>query len=409
MNLNNRTVIPNKCVLYKQTRSNKWYCRIKLENGEWHRAATGCEDIEEARLKAHRIYYESQVKLENKLSQTTRSFSSVARSVIAHLEDIEGTSEWKQTYRDYIQVIRKYQIPYFHRTRLDNIRKSYEGYVQYVGKQLGRQPAASTISNHHAALRLILERAVQHGWLSNAALPTLKNNGTESSRRATFDIGEYRTLIRKLRHWVKQPTHRQKDKEIKELLYDYVLMLAYSGVRHGREAMDITWRNVSFTSSSTGKDLVVLDVLKKKGRKGTYSWRKVVVRHNRLSDAKKVLTRLKDRVPELRHLSLESLVKAKLDIPLFCLSDKSQPKRIDGTFTKFLKDSGLSLGSENKAKTLYSLRHFYATQQLTGKNPISIALLAKQMGTSVKMIEQYYGHLDTVKAGDELSGYVSGD
>jgi len=56
-------------------------------------------------------------------------------------------------------------------------------------------------------------------------------------------------------------------------------------------------------------------------------------------------------------------------------------------------------------RTLYSLRHFYATQQLTSKHPISIALLAKQMGTSVKMIEDYYGHLDTVKQGDELSGW----
>jgi hypothetical protein len=27
------------------------------------------------------------------------------------------------------------------------------------------------------------------------------------------------------------------------------------------------------------------------------------------------------------------------------------------------------------------------------------------MGTSVKMIEDYYGHLDTVKQGDVLSGW----
>ena len=79
---------------------------------------------------------------------------------------------------------------------------------------------------------------------------------------------------------------------------------------------------------------------------------------------------------------------------------------MDGTFKKFLLDSGLGIGCEDKMRSLYSLRHFYATQQLTGRNPISIALLAKQMGTSVKMIEQYYGHLDTVKDGDELSGWL---
>lgn len=405
MNIDNRIVIPNKCVLYKQSRSNKWYCRIKLESGEWYRLATGFEDIEEARNRAHRLYFEAQVKLENKLPQTTRSFTSVANSVIHFLEDLKETTSWKQTYKDYIQVIRKYQIPYFKRTRLDNIRKAYEGYIDYVSSELGRKPASSTINTHHAALKLILDRAVEHGWLVNSALPTLKNDGKQSSRRATFELSEYRTLIRKLRHWVKQPTHRKKDAEIKELLYDYVLMLGYSGVRHGREAMDIKWRNLSFTKSTSGKELVVMDVLKKKGRKGTHSWRKVVVRHNRFNDAKKVLIRLKDRVPELRGISLEAAIKAKKDIPLFCLSDKSQPKRMDGTFKKFLLDSGLGIGSEEKMRSLYSFRHFYATMQLTGKHPISVILLSKQLGTSVKMIEQYYGHLDTVKAGDELSGW----
>ena len=54
------TVIPKKCVLYKQPRSSKWYCRIKLDSGEWYRAATGCEDLEEAQMKAHRIYHEDR-------------------------------------------------------------------------------------------------------------------------------------------------------------------------------------------------------------------------------------------------------------------------------------------------------------------------------------------------------------
>jgi len=406
MDIGKRTVINNRCVLYKQTRSTKWYCRIKLETGEWYRAATGTDDLEEATEKALKIYYESQVKLKNNLPQTTRSFASVAKSVIASLEELRDTTSWKQTYKDYIRVINKYQIPYFGRTRLDNIRKAYEGYIAYVSKELGRTPAASTISTHHSALKLILDKSVEHGWLVNSALPILRNDGKESSRRATFELAEYRTLIRKLRHWIKKPTHRQKDAEIKELLYDYVLILAYSGIRHGREAMDIKWRNVSFANSVSDKELVVLDVLKKKGRKGTHKWRKVVVRHNRFSDARKVLTRLKDRVPELRGMTLEAIIKAKLDIPLFCLSDKSQPKRMDGTFKKFLLDSKLGVGSEDKMRSLYSLRHFYATQQLTKANPISVMLLSKQMGTSVKMIEQYYGHLDTVKAGDELSGWT---
>jgi integrase len=34
--------------------------------------------------------------------------------------------------------------------------------------------------------------------------------------------------------------------------------------------------------------------------------------------------------------------------------------------------------------------------------PISDAILAEQMGTSVKMIEQHYGHVNTIKHADRV-------
>jgi len=213
-------------------------------------------------------------------------------------------------------------------------------------------------------------------------------------------------MIQKLRRWSEQPTHRQRDKETRELLYDYVLMLAYTGIRAGEEANRITWQNLSFDKSRTGKELIVISVLKKKGRKGTQSWRKVVVRNNDISNARKVLERLKNRVDALRKIKLDTLIKSNNTHPLFSLSDGSTVARIDGTFKKFLKEADLLESTEGKERTLYSLRHFYATQALSGSNPISVSLLAKQLGTSIKMIEKHYSHLDTVKEGDVLSGYT---
>jgi integrase len=43
------------------------------------------------------------------------------------------------------------------------------------------------------------------------------------------------------------------------------------------------------------------------------------------------------------------------------------------------------------ARTIYSLRHFYATRRL--ENGTSWFLLAKQMGTSVEMLHKFYEHL----------------
>ena len=401
-----RTVIAEKCLLFQRGDSARWWVNIRVDSGKWERFSTGKTDIEEARERALELFYEVKYKAEKNEPLITRSFSSIAKAIIKQLEDTKGTDAWKSVYKSYIEVIKNYQIPFFKGTKLDNIKKSYSGYLSYVAEQMGSKLKASTISTHHAALKLILNNAVENGYVSHAGLPVLKNEGTESEQRPSFEISEYRSMIQKLRHWSEQPTHRQRDKETRELLYDYVLMLAYTGIRAGEEANRITWQNVSFDNSKTGKELIVISVLKKKGRKGTQSWRKVVVRNNDISNARKVLERLKNRVNALRKTKLDTLIKSKNPHPLFTLSDGSTVARIDGTFKKFLKEADLLESTEGKERTLYSLRHFYATQALSGNNPISVSLLAKQLGTSIKMIEKHYSHLDTVKEGDVLSGYT---
>ena len=52
-------------------------------------------------------------------------------------------------------------------------------------------------------------------------------------------------------------------------------------------------------------------------------------------------------------------------------------------------------------RTLYSLRHTYATFCL--QHGVQVYTLAKNMGTSVAMIEQYYGHTTNIQSADELT------
>jgi len=400
-----RVVLQDRCTLYQQKGTLKWYCRIKLEDGTWYRLATNEISIDKARDKAIDLFYEAKLKAKNKLPSNTRTFASVAKSIVEKLESLKDTREWKETYKSYISAINKYQIPYFGHTKLDNIRAKYEGYIKHVSDQLDRMPTQSTIANHHAALKLVLSEAVTRGWATNDTLPVLKNVGKQSIRRPTFDIGEYRSLIQKLKHWSQKKSHRHKDTEIREMLYDYALILANSGIRHGREALELKWSNISFEKSKKGNDVVTIVATKKKGRKATEERRTVVVRHNDFSDFKKILERIKDRNPQLQAMTLEQIIKKRMDELLFCLSDGTQPARIDGTFKKFLTDADLGVGAEGIQRTLYSFRHFYATQELLREPPITIHLLAKQMGTSVKMIEKHYGHTEPFQKADRLSGW----
>jgi integrase len=69
-----------------------------------------------------------------------------------------------------------------------------------------------------------------------------------------------------------------------------------------------------------------------------------------------------------------------------------------------MKDSGLDkdrLG--NKSRTLYSLRHTYAHFALL-EDRMDHYALATQMGTSVKMIEQHYGHITPAHIAERIAG-----
>ena len=69
-----------------------------------------------------------------------------------------------------------------------------------------------------------------------------------------------------------------------------------------------------------------------------------------------------------------------------------------------MRDSGLDKDRVAKEKrTLYSLRHTYAHFALL-TDKMDVYTLARQMGTSVKMIEQHYGHLNPAMKADVIAG-----
>ena len=88
---------------------------------------------------------------------------------------------------------------------------------------------------------------------------------------------------------------------------------------------------------------------------------------------------------------------------MFCRKDKTVTNNRHQTFEAFLTGHDLLYGStSDKKRTLYSLRHFYATYRLyKGAN---IHQLAVQMGTSVAMLEKHYSKLTPMLMADEFAG-----
>ena len=115
-----------------------------------------------------------------------------------------------------------------------------------------------------------------------------------------------------------------------------------------------------------------------------------------------VLERLKATHEDTADLSFDDLLALRMPVKLFRFRDGRKPFEMNKIFRRLLEDLDLVKGQAGTDRTLYSLRHTYATLELLAWTDIHT--LAKQMGTSPRMIEQYYGHDDVEDYRDELRG-----
>lgn len=392
------------CTLYQRSKSDYWQVRVKLDSGEWYRKTTGKLEIEEAKQEALRLFYTVRDRAEQNLPQQTRRFRQLAKVVVRELNELQGTARWKTTYKDYIEVINAHLIPYFGNFSVDRLRVPFEGYVAWLTVKLGREPAESTLRNHFAALNIVFGKAVQLGYVTSHQLPSLKLTGRRGERGASFERGEYMGMINRLRAWCRTPSKNARTNELKALLYDYVLLLANTGIRHGEEVMRVQWRHVEWANDTvTGQRVLLINAWTRKGRGGGD-----VGRHRTLVarwTAVEALQRIHKRTPSLNALDFDELLKKKVSKPVIQLANGSKPKQLDALFRRFLSDADMEKGSRSeRRRTLYSLRHYYATMALTRANPVPINVLAQQMGTSVAMIQKHYSHLQLIDVADQLAG-----
>jgi integrase len=104
----------------------------------------------------------------------------------------------------------------------------------------------------------------------------------------------------------------------------------------------------------------------------------------------------------LPYPTLDAVIQAGLDRRVFTMPAGDQPYSMQGVFRRLLEDADLLRDPQtDQIRTLYSLRHTYATQALaTG---VAIHTVARQMGTSVVMLEKHYSKLTPMICAERLA------
>lgn len=381
-----------EATLYLRVGSPHWQLRYKA-NGKWTRSTTKKTKLADAKREAMEIIVRARVLEREGLLVTSKRVTKVARLAIKRMQDELDSGNGKVTYKRYIQAINGYIIPLLGKHNIDKI--DYATLADFDRQRKERmnhnrkepiEPSQAVINTHNVAFNRIFDEALLRGFMTKVQVPHLENKGVTSDRRPSFLLKEYKTILNKFRDWI--TTARQGNElKVRITLYNYIMILANTGIRAGTESMNLKWQHLGFENVN-GQNMLTMYV------KGKTSGRTIYVPPL----VAKCLTRIKDLDEDLRALSFDQIVNKKVDKLIFRhekLSPDSAQSKYGRMFARFLSLENVNLLKDkdsNTERTLYSLRHFYATKMIV-RGAVTEIQLAKHMGTSTTMINKHYEHL----------------
>ncbi len=379
-----------KITLFKRKKSQCWQSRFKVDTGQWHILSTGKEDFEEAKNQALQMYGLIQTKITLGLPLKERLFKDIANETLAEMREAKDKNMGKRTYRDYEFVIIKYLSKFFGNYDINDIdHELIRDFESWRISQMGKVPKASTSRTHASAYNRVINLAKDRGYLrSNKVMPILKVEGAKSQPRPAFNQQEINQLLDYMKTW-ELGSYTDQFNQNRRLTRCYVEFLLYTGIRHGTESIPIRWKYFQWHWIGQEKYLRVWV----SGKTGP---RYLIARHAAIESLERLY-----RWQRLPYDSLSDLLEAKLDRLVFITISGYQPRDFRSLFYGLMRESGLARDASGHLRTLYSLRHTYATFALS--EGIDIHTLARQMGTSIAMLEKHYSKITPMLSAEKLA------
>lgn len=389
--LESKTFRDGAIYLYKRAdyRKPTWLCRIKVPNGNGYvNRSTGTGDEHQAFKFADDLYNQLLVR---SLTGEAPVGKRIGPAIDAYVKRLEADSE---------RLSVQYKILLMKRVKSTLDRKTFDEVSTallstVIDDQIAQSRKGSlspnTVKRIHSDMKHFLQWCIEQGYMTT--LPRFPKVNGVASRRPHFDAKDWAKLTRHLREFIK--VENKAVRRDRMMLRDYVLILANTGIRVG-EARSLKWRDV--TEIGGGKGMPANIVLTVSGKTGK---REVVARS---ADVKTYFKRIHDlRIAELTE---EDKPKPKIDPDslIFCHKDGNEILSFKKSFSALIKAAKVEKDSHGDVRTLYSLRHTYATFCL--QHGVHQFTLARNMGTSVAMLEQYYGHTSNIAAATELTKRV---
>ena len=250
-------------------------------------------------------------------------------------------------------------------------------------------PANKTLKMEQSALNQIFYDAFENGRIQQVFKLKAPSVGNKDSQRASFTEEEYAVLTRYLRSYrdnvgIFKGTNVHKMHMLqRQQMYYLILFIANSGLRVG-EVREVTWQDIKFDIDNGNEELIA------EIRVSQHTKTKKVRNVQTQPNANDSLKKWKEITP----------FKKQNQYVFFAGSTEEQKQFTDlnKTFKTILmkipyndRKDGMLNDADGKRRSLYSLRHVYASMRLN--RGVSIYDLSLNMGTRVLQIEKHYSHL----------------
>ena len=414
-----------KITLYTRNGQPTFHTRLKVEGHKGYIVrSTHRTELADAARFADDLYDDLRYKVRQGLEIRPHTFETMWKRWLTANQNLLSVHRMK-----YIEgTTRRYLLPYFGdlsleelsdskiaeywtwrlnywdsadgRNKIENAEKSRTTIKRPYKQKLGnvaKIPAQKSLDMEQSVLRQIFRWANSNGLIGRMPIvkaPKLqKNQGTV--RRPAFELDEWQKLYRYLRDWVKEEYNPSVDPKRRphtlhrwqrELIRAYILFMGTSGLRPN-EARQLRWRDLENYVDPDGVEHLVLHIspTTKTGQRECVP----------LSSAKRYLRRIQEQSP---HTEPDDLI--------FCDRDGNCIENFGKTFKKVLTDIDLLEDRFGRTRTIYSLRHTYATFRLLYGHA-KIEDLAQNMGTSPTQIFNHYRHITTRQKATELAGRLN--
>lgn len=383
----------------KLPQSNNYSVYIKFDGHKKRQFSLKTPDLDEAIAKAKAEYQFNKMMLERGLPiqqpKQRLTVHKLCNELIKEYETLQNTVEQRETKKvqkgkeKYATQLRYWKrfIDYYPSDLLISDLSFDE--VQSYFLSLEVSFSKNTFGKYKFCFRKLFERALDKKVINIDQTFDLNKINVElasSKPRDAFKDQEYSILTNELilRNKIGKAKHTD------QMFFAYINWLNFTGMRPGDECLELQWKDFELNSNGD------LYCIVRGGKTANYKKNKRKVVLDTMAIASLLIsanTKYKDLVKGLNdYETIERLSRVRSTDFVFATQYSQRPTydKIFNELVESLQSKHLLTNSKNF--TLYSFRHSYITRCI--ENNVPLSLIAEVCGTSLKMIEDHYSHIE---------------